>query len=243
MNLLVLGANSDIAYGIAKQFAKYENADLYLASRDLESLEKKATDIQIRYKVKAKPIYFDATDYTSHSEFYADLDPKPDAIVLAFGHFGNQIEAQQDFSKAKKMIETNYIGAVSILEIIANDFFQRGCGFIIGISSVAGDRGRQSNYIYGSAKAGLSVFLSGLRNRLDRHGIRVMTVLPGFVHTKMTRNLELPKILTAEPDQVAEDVYRAYKKGRDVIYTKWFWRLIMFLIKITPESIFKRTNL
>jgi len=243
MNLLILGANSDVAHAVALIFAKKEKANLYLASRDLESLRKKASDIQIRYGVTTHTMYFDATNYASHKDFFTGLDPKPDGVILAFGDLGNQVEAQQDFLHAKKMIETNYVGAVSILEIVAKDFEQRAGGFIIGISSVAGDRGRQSNYIYGSAKAGLSVYLSGLRNRLDHHGIQVITILPGFIRTKMTRDLNLPEILMAEPEVVAEDIYRAYIKRKDIVYSRWFWRFIMFLIKITPEKIFKKTNL
>ena len=243
MNLLVLGANSDIGQAISRKFAQAEQANLYLASRQLEILGKKAADIKIRYQVEAKPIFFDATDYASHAEFDHNLDPKPDGVVLSFGYLGDQGKGQQDFKEVQQIMETNLLGAVSILELIATDFEKRGHGFIIGVSSVAGERGRQSNYIYGAAKSGLTVYLSGLRNRLFSKNIRVITVLPGFVDTKMTEDLDLPKPLTAAVQEVADDVYAAYKKGKDIIYIKWFWKWIMFLIRSIPEGVFKRMRL
>lgn len=243
MILLVLGANSDVAEALCAKFAQAEGASLYLASRDVELLEKKAKNLEIRYQVKAEARYFDAVDYASHGKFYESLDPKPDGVVMAFGYLGEQNDAQQDFGQARKIIETNFLGAVSILELIAADFEKRGHGFIIGISSVAGERGRQSNYIYGSAKGALTIYLSGLRNRLFKRNVRVITVLPGFVRTKMTESLKLPERLIAEPQEVAEDVYRAYKSGKDILYTKWFWRWIMMIICLIPERIFKRGNL
>ncbi|WP_461833464.1 SDR family oxidoreductase, partial [Desulfothermus sp.] len=190
--LLILGANSDIAKATAHRFAK-EGYNLYLASRDIEKLEVIARDIEVRYKVKVKPLYFDALDYLSHQRFYESLHPRPKGVVCAVGYLGNQIKAQSDFEEAKKIIGTNFTGCVSILNIIANDFEKRKYGFIVGISSVAGDRGRKSNYIYGSAKAAFTTYLSGLRNRLFKTGVHVITVKPGFVQTKMTQGMNLPK--------------------------------------------------
>lgn len=243
MNLLILGANSDVAYAVAKTFAREEKTDLYLASRDMELLQKKANDIRIRYNHKAEAIYFNASEHGSHKQFYESLDPKPDGVVLAIGYLGNQEEAQQNFNEACNIITTNFLDLVSILEIIASDFENRGSGFIIGISSVAGERGRQSNYMYGSAKGGFTVYLSGLRNRLYPKGIHVTTVLPGFIRTKMTEDIDLPKLLTASPDEVAEDIYKAFKKNKSVVYTKWFWKWIMAIIKTIPELVFKRMKL
>ncbi|MEE8553530.1 MAG: SDR family NAD(P)-dependent oxidoreductase [Desulfobacterales bacterium] len=124
-----------------------------------------------------------------------------------------------------------------------SDFEKRNHDYIIGISSVAGERGRQSNYIYGFAKGSSSVYLSGLRNRLNKSNGNVITVLPGFIRTKMTENMDLPEKLMATPEEVAEYVYKAYRKSKDIVYTKWFWRLIMFIIKIIPEKIFKSMDL
>ncbi len=243
MQLLILGANSDVAEAVARKFAQEEKANIYLASRDLGLLEKQARDLEIRAQVKAQPLSFDALDYAAHAAFYQSLDPKPDGVLVAFGYLGDQSRAQEDFAEARRIIDTNFLGAVSILEIVAQDFARRGHGFIIGLSSVAGERGRQSNYIYGAAKGALSIYLSGLRNRLHQRGVRVLTVLPGFVRTKMTEHLDLPEKLTAEPAEVAEDIYTAYKKGKDIIYTKWLWRWIMAIIKAIPEKVFKRLKL
>src|SRR5665648_316028 len=211
MNLLILGANSDVGQELAKLFAQNEHANIYMGSRELVLLEKSCTDIKIRYKVEAEYLSFDATDYDSHVAFYEKLDPKPDGIVLAFGYLGDQQLAQQDFHEARKIIETNFMGAVSILEIIAADFARRNHGFIIALSSVAGERGRQSNYIYGAAKGALTIYLSGLRNRLYKKNVRVVTVLPGMIRTKMTDQLDLPDKLLAEPEEVAQDIYNGFK--------------------------------
>lgn len=243
MNLLILGANSDVGQELAKIFAQNEHANIYLGSRELDQLEKSCTDIKIRYQVEAEYFPFDATDYGSHAAFYEKLDPKPDGVVLAFGYLGDQELAQQNFPEARKIIETNFLGAVSILEIIAADFTRRHHGFIIALSSVAGERGRQSNYIYGAAKGALTVYLSGLRNRLHKKNVRVISVLPGMIKTKMTDHLDLPDKLLAEPGEIAQDIYNGFKKGKDIIYTKWYWKLIMAVIKSIPEKIFKMLKL
>ncbi|MBW1711670.1 MAG: SDR family oxidoreductase [Deltaproteobacteria bacterium] len=243
MQLLILGANSDIALALAAKFAQGRKANLYLASRDMDRLTPRARDLELRFQVKAEPVFFDALDYASHSGFFEGLNPKPDGVILAFGYLGNQSKAQADFEEARKIIETNFLGAVSILEVVAADFEERGQGFIMGLSSVAGDRGRAANYVYGSAKGALKVFLSGLRNRLDRKGVKVTTVLPGQVLTKMTRDLDLDIKRLAQPDQVAGDIYKAYLKSKDIIYTPPLWRLIMAVIKAIPERVFKRLDL
>ena len=149
----------------------------------------------------------------------------------------------RDWNETLRTIHTNYTGAVSILNIVAADYAARQKGIIVGISSVAGNRGRQSNYIYGSAKAAFTAYLSGLRNKLFHNGVHVMTVLPGFVNTKMTAHLKLPRLLTAQPEEVAEAVYKGTLKKRNVIYVKWFWRWIMLIIALVPESVFKKKKL
>ena len=243
MNLLVLGANSEIGLAIAHVFARENGANVTLASRNMEVLEKKAQDIASRYQVRVRSVCFDALDYDSHHDFYHGLEKKPDCVVLAFGYLGNQIQAEKNFVEAKKIIETNFLAAVSILEIIASDFAAKGRGIIIGISSVAGERGRQSNYIYGSAKGGLSIYLAGLRHRLASANVRVLTVLPGFVHTKMTHGLDLPEKLTAEPEEVANDVFQAFSKNRHQVYSKRIFKYIMWIIRNIPEKMFQKTRL
>ena len=141
------------------------------------------------------------------------------------------------------IIDSNYTGAVSILNIVANDFEARKFGTIVGISSVAGDRGRQSNYLYGSAKAGFTAYLSGLRNRLYKSGVHVLTVKPGFMKTRMIEGMRTPGPLTAEPAKVATVVYKATTKRKNEIYVLWMWRYIMLVIRLIPEIIFKKLNM
>ena len=243
MRLLILGANSDVAHAVARKFACETKADLILASRSLEALEIKASDIRVRCRVDVQAVAFDALDTESHAAFYAGLTPKPDGVVLAFGYNGEQQRAQEDFNEAARIIDTNFRGAVSILEIIAADFQARRSGFIIAVGSVAGLRGRRSNYIYGAAKGALAIYLDGLRNRLFKANVRVMTVLPGFIDTKMTAGMDLPGMLTATTDQVAEDIYTAHQKDKDRIYTRWFWRWIMLIIRAIPAPVFNRLSL
>ncbi|MFP4475565.1 MAG: SDR family oxidoreductase [Desulfatibacillaceae bacterium] len=243
MNVLLLGGNSDIGWALAVRFAREDRAGVVLAGRDMDVLDKKARDLELRYGVAARAVAFDAVDTDSHGDFWESLDPKPDGVVYLVGQLGDQERAQRDFAHAREIIESNYLGAVSILEIAAADLERRETGFIIGVSSVAGERGRGSNYIYGSAKAAFTAYLSGLRNRLFSSGVHVMTVLPGFVRTKMTVGLGLSGPLLAEPEQVADDVHGALVRKKDVVYTKWVWRFVMMVIKSIPERLFKRTNL
>jgi short-subunit dehydrogenase len=163
--------------------------------------------------------------------------------ICIFGYLGDQQLAESDWTECIRILQTNYTGAVSILNLIANEYASKGSGLIAGISSVAGERGRQSNYFYGSAKAGFTAYLSGLRNRLFHKNVHVLTVQPGFVYTKMTENMPLPGLLTATPEGVAAVVYRAILKKKNVVYVKGFWRWIMLIIKSIPEFMFKKLKL
>jgi short-subunit dehydrogenase len=240
--LLILGANSDIAVATAHQFAK-NSWNLLLASRDISNLNRVASDIEIKHQVRVKTFEFDASDFENHNTFYENLPHKPDGVILAFGYLGDQQRAETDFSEAKKIMDINFTGAVSILEIIASDFTKRKTGFIVGISSVAGERGRQENYIYGSSKAGFTAYLSGLRQRLYKVDIHVMTVKPGFVRTKMTLNRDLPGMITADPKDVGIAIYKGVVKKKNVVHVYTIWRLIMLAVKLIPESIFKRLEI
>ena len=240
--LLVLGANSDMAIATAKYYAQ-AGYNLYLASRDVKECKKNATDIHMRYQVEVHVMSFDALDFNTHADFYAGLVFKPQGVILAFGFMADQQQAQADFNIAKAMADTNYTGAMSILEIIAADFEQRQSGFIVGISSVAGDRGRMSNYIYGSTKAAFTAYLEGLRHRLIKSNVLVLTVKPGFVATKMTTDLDLPTKLTAQPEQVANAIFKAVKKKKSTIYVKSIWRLIMLIVVLLPNFIFHKTKM
>ena len=241
--LLILGANSDIALAMADLFAKREHCRLMLASRDLDALTPKAEALEEKYVVKAAVHAFDALDYASHQAFYDSLPHKPDVVVLAFGLLPDQKAAQADGELARLAIDTNFTGAVSMLEIVAADFEARNTGAILVVGSPAGERGRKSNYVYGAAKGGLNIWLEGLRHRLHGKNVSVTTLLPGFVATKMTRGMDLPKALTASPEQVAQDALKAVRGRRNKVYSAWCWRWIMCIVRNMPNFLFNRTNL
>jgi short-subunit dehydrogenase len=236
--VLIIGARSDIAKATAREYAK-QGYDLYLGARNATNLKQFANDIRVRTTQQVETVELDILDYSSHQDFYNNLDEKPLGVICAVGYLGDQDKSQTNFNEAQQIINTNYTGVVSLLNIIANDFEVRKSGFIVGISSVAGDRGRKSNYTYGSAKAALTAYLSGLRNRLYTSHVHVMTVKPGFVATKMTEDMELPEKLTAQADEVASSIFKAQQKNKNIIYTKWMWRWIMLIIKSIPEWKFK----
>jgi len=236
--VLIIGAKSDIAKATAREYSKH-GYDLYLAARNANELKELAQDITIRTQRAVKLIELDILNFKSHQEFYDSLTEKPLGVISAVGYLGDQEKAQTDFNESRRIIDTNFTGVVSIFNIIANDFEKKRSGFIVGISSVAGDRGRKSNYVYGAAKAALTAYLSGLRNRLYDSQVHIMTVKPGFVSTKMTEGMNLPERLTAQPEEVARDIFKAQQKGKNVLYTKWIWKWVMLIIKIIPEWIFK----
>lgn len=241
-SVLILGATSDIGVAIAKKFAQ-EKYSIHLAARDVQQLQPIQSDLQIRYSVPCSILKFDAEKFSEHVSFYQSISPAPDITVCVFGYMNENEKVIEDWNETLRTINVNYTGAVSILNIISQDYKQRKQGTIIGFGSVAGERGRQSNYIYGSAKAGFKAYLSGLRNYMHHNNVHVMTVLPGFVYTKMTSHLTLPKLLTAHPSEVANAVFKGFERKRNVIYVKWFWKWIMLIIKMIPESIFKKKKL
>ncbi|MEZ5784757.1 MAG: SDR family oxidoreductase [Rhizobiaceae bacterium] len=236
--VLVLGARSDIGKAVALKFAALGHP-VQLAARNVSNLEAGKTDMELRYGVSVSLHEFDALATDSHEAFVAGLPELPLIAVCAIGLMGQQAESERDVAAAARVVRTNYEGPASILAGLANRFEERGSGTIVGISSVAGDRGRATNYVYGSAKAGLTAFLSGLRNRLAKRGVHVVTVLPGFVATQMTEGMDLPARLTAEPGEVADVIIQAVERKRNVIYVRSIWRMIMLIIRNIPEGIFK----
>jgi short-subunit dehydrogenase len=231
-----------MASALAQKYASMRY-QVQLAARNPGRLSPLVSDLRIRHGITATPWEFDALDFAGHASFWKTLEPKPDITCCIFGYLGDQIKGETDWTECEKILHTNYTGAVSILNIAAAHYAAAGGGTIIGISSVAGDRGRGSNYLYGSAKAGFTAYLSGLRNRYARSNVHVLTVKPGFVDTRMTQDMPLPPLLTATPGQVANAVVKAAARKQDVIYVKWFWRWIMLLIKSIPERIFKKLHL
>ena len=240
--VLILGARSDIARAVAHRFAALGHP-VQLAARSSGSLQPDKTDIALRYGVAVSLHEFDALDLGSHAAFLDALPELPAIAVCAVGFMGDQPASERDIFAAIEVMRSNYEGPASIFAHLANRFAERGSGTLVGISSVAGDRGRAVNYIYGSAKAGFTAYLSGLRNRLAKQGVHVITVLPGFVATRMTEGMDLPARLTADPDDVAKAIERAVAKRRNVIYVRPVWRIIMAIIRTIPEAIFKRLKL
>ena len=240
--VLILGARSDIARACAHRYAQ-AGCSVMLAARDPETLEGDAQDLRLRHRVGVTCHAFDVLDTGAFGGFLDSLPALPDTVICAVGFMGDQSASQSDPETAALVMRSNYEGPALILGLLAERFVARGHGTVVGISSVAGDRGRASNYVYGSAKAGFSAFLSGLRNRLSQTAVKVITVKPGFVATKMTEGLPLNPRLTAQPGEVAEAIWRAQEKGRDVIYVRAVWRLVMAIITHLPEFVFKKTRL
>jgi short-subunit dehydrogenase len=240
--VLILGATSPIASALAREFALHK-FDLVLGGRDREELSALASDLSLRFGVRAGVLPFDALDTQTHAStlrsFLSEAGAALEGAVVCIGYLGDQAKGQTDWEEARRILETNFTGCVSALNILANHFELRRVGFICALSSVAGDRGRQSNYLYGAAKAGLSAFLQGLRNRLFHAQVKVITVKPGFVDTRMTYGRP-GLFLVASPERVATDIFRAVVKGKDVVYTPWYWRFIMLVVQSVPEAIFKR---
>jgi short-subunit dehydrogenase len=242
---LVLGAKSAIAQAIVRRLAQ-EGYDFILAARRVAQLEPFAADLKLRQGRQADLVEFEALDFDALAalpgrlrEQFGDFE----LVILVFGYLGDQQKTLTDTGEMQKVLHTNFTAAAIALSHLAAHLEQRQQpGGIIAVSSVAGDRGRQSNYFYGSAKGGLSLFLQGLRNRLSATPVHVLTVKPGFVDTPMTQGLE-GLFLVASPDKVADDIVRAYRKKSDVLYTPWFWRWIMCLIRNIPERLFKKMRL
>jgi short-subunit dehydrogenase len=236
--VLMVGATSGIGRAVARRWA-LAGQNLILAARDETELSALAADLTIRFSANVRTIPFDALNF----EFHAALFQSPiDTLILCHGYLALHKDAAADPAIARTIIDSNFTSAVSVLNRAADYFEARGRGTIIAITSVAGDRGRQSNYIYGSAKAALQTYLQGLRHRLAKSRVKVIDVRPGFVDTAMTWGLPGAKG-AASPEKVAADIYRAARRGRSVVYTPWFWRWIMLVVRLLPEFIFHRTRL
>lgn len=237
--VLLLGATSDIGRATARAFA-LRGHPLHLAARDPVRLKAEAEDCRLRATAAVAAHRFDVL--SDDPEVLLDrLSPPPRIVVCAIGSLGHP--GADSRTEAETVMRTNYIGPALALEAAARRMEQTGGGTIVGISSVAGERGRASNYVYGSAKAGLTAYLSGLRARLHGGPVRVITVKPGFVDTRMTAGMSLPKPLTAQPEEVAEAIVKAVDAQTDIIYVRPVWRLIMTAIRALPEPLFKRVRI
>ena len=238
-SVLILGGTSTIARAIAAELAA-RGFDLVLAGRDETELGIVATDLHLRHGVAARTRHVDALDMERHTTtLSACLVPDLRGVVLAIGYLGDQRLAETDAAESRRIVDTNLTGAITALNVVAAHLASHGGGFVCALSSVAGERGRRSNYVYGAAKAGLTAYLSGLRSRYAADGVRVLTVKAGIVDTRMSAGAP-GAALAASPAKVAQAIVRAIVAGRDVVYVPWFWRFIMLAIRMIPERIFKR---
>ncbi len=241
-SVLIIGGKSDIGLALAHRFAASGHR-VQLAARDAALMADDKADIELRHGVDVTLHELDILEPGSFVPFVDGLPTLPEIAVCVVGLLGDQAASEADLDAAILVVRSNYEGPALLTGLLANRFETRGSGMLIGISSVAGDRGRASNYVYGSAKAGYTAFLSGLRNRLAKKGVHVLTVIPGFVRTRMTAGMNLPARLTAEPAQVADAIHKAATRRQDVIYVKPVWRLVMTAIRALPERVFKGTKL
>ncbi len=244
MRILILGATSALAYETAKYFARDE-ADLVLVARSPAKLLAVKNDLEVRGAKQIETILADLSDLTRHQEII-DAALKPfsglDMVLVAYGTLGDQQRCAQSVEATLEQFATNCTSVISLLTLLANHFEQQRRGCIAVISSLAGDRGRQSNYVYGAAKGAVTVFLSGLRNRLAKANVAVITIKPGTVDTPMTAHMR-KGLLFADAKAVGKGIYQAMLKRKEVVYLPGYWRVIMWIIKSLPESIFKKTNI
>lgn len=240
--VLIIGATGDVAKAVAQKYAE-KGTNLILAARNKSLSDAISSDLNIRYNVSCKSFALDILNYGSHQPFLDELGTLPQTTIVFTGYLGDHDKALNEWGETEKILHTNFTGNVSLINKIANIYEKQQAGTIAVFSSVAGERGRQSNYIYGSAKAAMTAYLSGLRNRLHKSKVHVLTVKPGFMDTKMTEGLDLPKILTAQPEKAAKATIKAIEKGKDTVYILWMWKYIMLIIKLIPEGIFKKMKL
>jgi decaprenylphospho-beta-D-erythro-pentofuranosid-2-ulose 2-reductase len=240
--VLIVGATSAIAAEVARRYAA-GGASLVLTGRNPARLAAVGDDLRVRGAGSVETEVLDLLDRERHAAVVKRAFAGPlDVALLAHGDLPDQQRCQTDPGEAARALELNLVATVELLTLLASEFEAQGFGTIAVITSVAGDRGRQSNYVYGAAKAGVSVFLQGLRQRLRAAGVRVVTLKPGFVDTPMTAHLARNP-LASSPQRAARAIYRAIGSRRDVAYIPWFWRPVMALIRAVPESLFKRLHL
>lgn len=244
MRVLIIGATSAIAGETAKAYAQ-DRARLFLTGRDASRLASVRDDLRVRGAAQVETAELDVAQISSHG---AVIDTAIaalgglDVALIAHGTLPDQARCQQQVADTLDAIHVNFTATIALLTLLANYFEAQHRGCIAVITSVAGDRGRQSNYVYGSAKGGVERFVQGLRNRLFRSGVRVVTIKPGLVDTAMTAPMKKTPLFT-DAHRVGRGVHRAIEGRRDVVYIPWFWRPIMAAVKSLPEGIFKRLHL
>lgn len=244
MAIVFIGANSEIAQHIIQRYAQ-NNKHLILSSRDMGKLNQTAEALRAGYSASISTLYFDVTDFASHDTFFEkclSFDSNIEGLFVVSGYLGER-QSYTDSSEILKILNCNATGAILICQRFAEFFKKKNSGFIVGISSVAGDRCRKENYLYGAAKAAFSGYLQGLRCELAQTEIHVLTVKPGPVDTPMIQHLPRAKRLAANPDIVAQKILQALEQKKEILYVPWFWRYILLTMRIIPEKIYKFLNL
>jgi decaprenylphospho-beta-D-erythro-pentofuranosid-2-ulose 2-reductase len=242
--IVVMGATSAIALATIRLFAR-DGHDLFLVGRNSSRLATIVQDLRLRSTGKILYQVCDMSNTDQHDTLFQQIQQEfgdPDMMLIAYGSLPDQKMCEASFDNTREALQINFISVISLLTLWANYFEKRKRGCLAVITSVAGDRGRQSNYVYGTAKGGLAIFLQGLRNRLTKANVRVLTIKPGFVDTPMTKDFK-KGILWASPEGVAKSIYRAMQKNEQTLYIPFFWRYIMLIIKSIPERIFCRLSL
>lgn len=244
MRILILGASSALAHETAKLFAR-DGASFVLVARSPEKLNTIAGDLRVRGAKEVETIEADLADF-AHQQEVVEAALKPfgglDVALVAYGTLGDQQASEQDAAETLREFTTNGTSVITLVTLLANYFEGQKRGCLAVISSVAGDRGRQSNYVYGAAKGAVTVFLQGLRNRLAKKGVTILTIKPGMVDTPMTAHMR-KGLLFADAKKVGQGIYTAILKRKDVVYVPGYWRMVMLIIKSIPESVFKKMNI
>jgi decaprenylphospho-beta-D-erythro-pentofuranosid-2-ulose 2-reductase len=243
--VLIVGATSSIASACARLWA-HQGSEFFLVARNSEKLEQTSADL-IAHGAKAVTVHsMDAVDFLAHPamlESCLTTLHQIDIALIAHGTLPDQKACELDVQIALKEFLNNGTSVIALLTLLANHFEKQHCGTLAVISSVAGDRGRPSNYLYGTAKAAVSTFCEGLRARLFKVGVHVIDIKPGFVDTPMTKGLPLPGVLVSKPEQVGLRIVKGIERNTDILYAPGFWAIIMLIIKSIPNFLFKRTNL
>jgi hypothetical protein len=240
--VLIIGAKSELGMELASLYAK-NNYNLYLAGRSIEKIRPQSEILEKQNNNKVTLCELDVADINSHKDFYNSLKIKPIGIVYVAGYYPDQNEALLNWKETSNTIDINYVGALSLLNLAVVEFQESQKGFIVGITSVAGLRGRGKNYIYGSTKAAFITYLNGLRNSLTKFNVNVLTVIPGFIKTKKSIQSNLPDILFITPKDLAIHIFDSQQANRGIIYSAFIWRVIMLIIKLIPDFIFKRMSI
>ena len=242
--ILLIGATSSIAMAFAKTHV--QDANFFLIARNTEKLKQAADNLKVLCNRAVSTGILDVNDFSSHETVLTDAFSalgKVDIVLIAHGTLPDQSACERDVDLAVQEFSSNGLSVISLLALIANRMQNQGHGTIAVISSVAGDRGRPSNYLYGAAKAAVTTFCEGLRARLFKSGVHLLTIKPGFVDTPMTKGLDLPKLLVVKPEVIARAINAGISRKKNTVYTPWYWYWIMMIIQNLPERIFKKMNL